>query len=63
MPSSFEDLSPRDWAALCRVLAYEARRGVDATTGPAHDEWVSVERHWETVACGADLDAEPDSTL
>jgi hypothetical protein len=53
----FPELVPQDRAALCRVLAYEARRGVDATTGSARDYWVSVERQWETLASKVDLDA------
>ena len=53
----FPELVPHERAALYRVLAYEARRGVDATTGPARDQWVSVERQWETLAGKADLGA------
>jgi|HubBroStandDraft_3_1064219.scaffolds.fasta_scaffold689075_2 hypothetical protein len=57
----FPELGPRDRAALCRVLAYEARRGVDATTGAARDERVSVERLWKNLARKADEDALADS--
>jgi hypothetical protein len=32
------------------MLAYEARRGVDETTGAARDQWVSIEREWEPLA-------------
>jgi hypothetical protein len=60
MPASFPDLSPKERAALYHVLAYEVRRGVDETTGPARDRWVSVERQWETLACKADVDAAPE---
>ena len=52
----FPDLSLRDWAALYRVLAYEARRGVDETTGAARDQWITVERQWETLASKVDVD-------
>ncbi len=57
----FPELGPRDRAALCRVLAYEARRGVDATTGAARDEWVSVERLWKNLARKADEHAAAES--
>jgi hypothetical protein len=53
---ALSELAPKEWAALYRVLAYEARRGVDSTTGPARDQWVSVERQWETLACKSDVD-------
>ena len=62
MPSPFSDLSPKDLAALYRVLAYEARRGVDETTGLARDEWISFERQWESLASGADVDAAAESS-
>jgi hypothetical protein len=55
-------LSPHDRAALYRVLAYEAGRGVDATTGSARDQWVSVERQWENLASKADVNGRPDGT-
>ena len=48
-------LSPQDRAALYRVMAYEAGRGVEATTGADHDSWAVVERQWETLASNADV--------
>jgi hypothetical protein len=54
--SVLPDLSPRDRAALYRVLAYEARRGVDETTGAARDQWIAVEREWESLAREVDAD-------
>jgi hypothetical protein len=54
-------LSPQDRAALYRVMAYEAGRGVEATTGPAHDSWAVVERQWENLASKADVDATAKS--
>ena len=55
------ELTPQDRAALYRVLAYEARRGVDANTGPARDKWVFIEREWENLASKADVDAAAES--
>jgi hypothetical protein len=54
-------LSPQDRSALFRVLAYEARRGVDATTGSVHDSWPVVERQWENLVSKADVDAAAES--
>ena len=61
MAMVFPELGPRDRAALCRVLAYEARRGVEATSGAAREEWVFVVRRWEALARKADEDALAES--
>lgn len=53
MSSVFSDRSPHDRAELYRVLAYEAGRGVHATTGPERDSWTSFQRQWETFASKA----------
>jgi hypothetical protein len=55
------ELSPQDCGALYRVLAYEARRGVDATTGSVRDTWVVVERQWGNLVSKADVDAAAES--
>jgi hypothetical protein len=55
------ELTPQDRAALYRVLAYEARRGVDATTGSVRDSWVVVERQWGNLGSKADVDAAAES--
>jgi hypothetical protein len=54
-------LSPQDRSALFRVLAYEARRRVDETTGSVRDSWAVVERQWETLASKAGVDAAAES--
>jgi hypothetical protein len=54
---ALRELTPQDWAALYRVLAYEAGRGVHATTGPDRDSWASVVHQWEHLAHKADVDA------
>ena len=56
MSSVFPDLAPQDRAALYRVMAYEARRGVEATTGADRDSWLLVARQWENLASKADVD-------
>jgi hypothetical protein len=53
-------LSPQDRAALYRVMAYEAGRGVDETAGADRDSWAPVERQWENLASKTDVDAQPD---
>jgi hypothetical protein len=63
--SSFPELSQRDKAALYRVLAYEAGRGVAATTGADRDAWLFVQLQYEKLARKVDVDtaAEFKSTV
>jgi hypothetical protein len=58
---ALRELSPQDCGALYRVLAYEARRGVDTTTGSVRDSWAVVERQWENLASKPDVDAAAES--